>query len=111
MSYQCSDPPSRSYLLCATPRTGSTLLCETFRAAGRLGRPKEYFEFLKDTGLPRQPSQYFTGLAGGTDGYARILELLGRPTVRIDLRAIMQRRQRGYQYYVDRVLRMGTTVN
>jgi len=111
MTYQCPDPPSRCYLLCATPRTGSTFLCETLRATGKLGRPEEYFECLKDTGLPRQPSQYFNGLAGGTGGYDRIMELLGRPTLSIDLQAIMQRRQRGYRHYLDDVLRTGKTDN
>lgn len=51
--------PERSYLVCATPRSGSTLLCETLKATGVAGRPEEYFEALLDTGLPRQPAEYF----------------------------------------------------
>jgi trehalose 2-sulfotransferase len=48
--------------VCATPRSGSTLLCETLTATGVAGRPAEFFESLRSTGLPRQPRQYFCGL-------------------------------------------------
>jgi trehalose 2-sulfotransferase len=54
--------PTRSYLVCATPRSGSTLLCETLLGTGVAGRPREYFEALKETGLPRRPREYFWGL-------------------------------------------------
>lgn len=48
-----------SYFVCATPRTGSTLLCDMLMNSGIAGYPEEYFEFLKETGLPRQPIEYF----------------------------------------------------
>jgi LPS sulfotransferase NodH len=48
-----------SYLVCATQRSGSTLLCELLRATDVAGAPDEYFEGLRETGLPRQPRQYF----------------------------------------------------
>ena len=48
-----------SYLVCATQRSGSTLLCELLRATDVAGMPDEYFERLRETGLPRQPRQYF----------------------------------------------------
>jgi LPS sulfotransferase NodH len=48
-----------SYLVCATQRSGSTLLCELLRATDVAGVPDEYFERLCDTGLARQPRQYF----------------------------------------------------
>jgi trehalose 2-sulfotransferase len=48
-----------SYLVCATQRSGSTLLCELLRATDVAGVPDEYFERLRETGLPRQPRQYF----------------------------------------------------
>jgi trehalose 2-sulfotransferase len=48
-----------SYMVCATQRSGSTLLCELLRATDVAGAPDEYFEGLRETGLPRQPRQYF----------------------------------------------------
>lgn len=48
-----------SYLVCSTQRSGSTLLCELLRATEVAGVPDEYFERLRETGLPRQPQQYF----------------------------------------------------
>jgi LPS sulfotransferase NodH len=54
--------PSRCYLVCATPRSGSTLLCETLLGTELAGRPREYFEELKETGVPRRPREYFWGL-------------------------------------------------
>src|ERR1700677_1589135 len=48
-----------SYLVCATQRSGSTLLCELLRATDVAGAPDEYFERLRETGLPRHPHQYF----------------------------------------------------
>ena len=48
-----------SYLVCATQRSGSTLLCELLRATEVAGVPDEYFENLRQTGLARQPQQYF----------------------------------------------------
>jgi LPS sulfotransferase NodH len=55
--------PRLSYLVCATPRSGSTLLCETLIETGVAGRPREYFERLPGSGLPRQPREYLSGVA------------------------------------------------
>jgi trehalose 2-sulfotransferase len=51
--------PAASYVICATPRSGSTLLCEVFKDTGVAGFPAEHFELLLETGLPRQPRDYF----------------------------------------------------
>jgi LPS sulfotransferase NodH len=56
------SPPATAYLVCATPRSGSTLLCETLRATGVAGSPREHFEVLRHSGLPRQPREYLAGL-------------------------------------------------
>jgi LPS sulfotransferase NodH len=48
-----------SYVVCATPRSGSTLLCKLLAATAVAGRPEEYFERLRHSGLPRQPREYF----------------------------------------------------
>jgi LPS sulfotransferase NodH len=53
---------SSSYVVCATPRSGSTLLCALLGATGVAGRPEEYFERLRHSGLPRQPREYFDGV-------------------------------------------------
>src|SRR4051812_2522444 len=51
--------PSLVYFVCATPRSGSTLLCKSLAATGVAGRPEEYFERLRHSGLPREPREYF----------------------------------------------------
>jgi trehalose 2-sulfotransferase len=102
---------TKSYLLCATPRSGSTLLCEILSSSGRLGRPQEYFELLKDTGLPRQPAQYFNPRALEERQYRRLLGLLGVDQgVRVDLAQLAELRER-YREYLLRVLECGTTDN
>ncbi|MFY9488913.1 MAG: Stf0 family sulfotransferase [Solirubrobacterales bacterium] len=53
----------RAYFVCATQRSGSTLLCELLKATGVAGRPGEFFEQLRSTGMPRQGRQYFEGIA------------------------------------------------
>jgi len=45
-----------SFLVCATQRSGSTLLCELLKGSEVAGVPDEFFEALRSTGLPRQPS-------------------------------------------------------
>ncbi|HEX7289934.1 MAG TPA: Stf0 family sulfotransferase [Conexibacter sp.] len=72
-------PPDLAYVVCATPRSGSTLLCEMLRATGVAGNPREHFERLRHSGLPRQPREYLAGV-----GDPSVLELLaplapGRP--------------------------------
>jgi LPS sulfotransferase NodH len=54
--------PSISYLVCATQRSGSTLLCELLKGTGVAGRPEEFFEAVRDTGLPPHPGDYLVGL-------------------------------------------------
>jgi|tagenome__1003787_1003787.scaffolds.fasta_scaffold20902019_2 LPS sulfotransferase NodH len=51
-----------AYVVCATPRSGSTLLCELLASTAVAGRPQEYFERLRHSGLPRQPREYFEGV-------------------------------------------------
>jgi LPS sulfotransferase NodH len=53
--------PRLSYFVCATPRSGSTLLCRSLAATGVAGKPEEYFERLRHSGLPREPREYFNG--------------------------------------------------
>jgi LPS sulfotransferase NodH len=53
---------SSSYLVCATQRSGSTLLCELLKGTGVAGCPEEFFEAMRDTGLPPHPGDYLTGL-------------------------------------------------
>jgi trehalose 2-sulfotransferase len=52
----------RTYFVCATPRSGSTLLCRSLATTGVAGRPEEYFERLRHSGLPREPREYFKGV-------------------------------------------------
>lgn len=100
----------RSYLLCATPRSGSTLLCEILAGTGQMGRPKEYFEYLKDTGLPRQPSQYFCSTGMHPKQIDSILALLGFPEVKVD-RHRAERMRGNYSEYLSHTLRLGCTAN
>ena len=61
---QVPGHPRLSYLICTTPRSGSTLLCELLEGTGIAGRPDEYFQQLRSTGLPMSPRDY---LGGGAD--------------------------------------------
>jgi LPS sulfotransferase NodH len=54
--------PHTSYLICATQRSGSTLLCELLKNTHLAGYPEEYFDALKQTGVPERPLEYFTGV-------------------------------------------------
>ena len=51
-----------SYLVCATQRSGSTLMCELLKATGVAGLPLEYFEAMRDTGIPPHPGDFLHGL-------------------------------------------------
>ena len=70
--------PADSYLICTTPRSGSTLLCELLECTGIAGRPDEYFQQLRSTGLPMTPRDYLDGVAADLlpplDGHAHQLE-------------------------------------
>ena len=54
--------PASSYLVCATQRSGSTLLCELLKGTGVAGCPEEFFEAVRDTGLPPHPGDFLVGL-------------------------------------------------
>ncbi|HWT23816.1 MAG TPA: Stf0 family sulfotransferase [Solirubrobacteraceae bacterium] len=60
--------PSLVYFVCATPRSGSSLLCTSLAATGVAGKPEEYFERLRHSGLPREPREYFDGADGDVVG-------------------------------------------
>src|SRR3954447_2458778 len=62
---------TKSLLVCATPRSGSTLLCALLDGTGVAGRPREFFERLAHSGLPRQPREYFEQVED-----SKLLELL-----------------------------------
>lgn len=53
---------TRSYLVCATQRSGSTLLCELLKDTGVAGRPEEYFEANRETGIPPHPRDFLGAL-------------------------------------------------
>jgi LPS sulfotransferase NodH len=76
-----------------------------------MGVPQEYFEFLKETGLPRQPAQYFTPCEEPAWNTARIAELLGFQKLRIDLHKVADYQRLEYQQYVSHVLVKGKTGN
>ncbi|NMO03923.1 sulfotransferase [Gordonia sp. TBRC 11910] len=59
-SSRASSP--RSYLVCASQRSGSTLLVETLRSSGVAGHPQEFFQYLSQTSLAPQPSDWFVGV-------------------------------------------------
>ena len=99
----------KAYLVCATPRTGSTLICEMLRESGGLGSPREYFECLKGTGLPRQPAEYF-GRGKGPE-VSRWMGQLDLPVIRSCRRRMKEYQLYGYRRYLPRILRLGTTSN
>jgi trehalose 2-sulfotransferase len=98
--------PRQAYLVCATPRSGSTLFCEALNHTSIAGRPNEYFEALKETGLPRQPSEYFE-----MPEDAAILDILGRPSRRVDHAQLARWRGPAYADYLAKILEAGTTPN
>ncbi len=105
--------PRQSYLICATPRSGSTLFCEILLNSGIAGRPREYFEFLKETGLPRQAEEYFRSSNPDTENahINEILQLLGNPVIRKDEERLAQWAGMGYENYLKSVIEEATTSN
>src|SRR3954463_7138854 len=113
--------PRLTYFVCATPRSGSTLLCKSLAATGVAGKPEEYFERLRHSGLPREPREYFDG---GVD--AAVLDLLpetrtGDPA-QTDLELVLPRCHEEaptpngvfgsklmWNYFDDLLARLGTT--
>ncbi|HCI80332.1 MAG TPA: hypothetical protein DHW02_11655 [Ktedonobacter sp.] len=99
-----------SYLVCATPRSGSTFFCESMSATMIAGKPKEYFEQLQETGLPRQPHEYFETFVAQRKGQDIAL-VLGPKSRYIDEEWLTRFHGAGYAAYIDKVLAEGTTAN
>jgi trehalose 2-sulfotransferase len=89
----------RTYFVCATPRSGSTLLCRSLAETGVAGRPEEYFERLRHSGLPREPREYFEGI-GDPSFLALLPETRSGDPADADLERV-----------VPRALAAGTTPN
>jgi trehalose 2-sulfotransferase len=58
-----TETANSSYFICTTPRSGSTLLCELLEGTGVAGRPDEYFQQLRTTGMPMTARDYLDGVA------------------------------------------------
>ena len=99
-----------SYLVCATPRSGSTFFCESMSATMIAGKPKEYFEQLQETGLPRQPHEYFETFVAQREGQGIDL-VLGPKSRYIDEEWVTRFHGSGYAAYLEQVLAKGTTPN
>ena len=99
--------PTRSYLICSTPRSGSTLLCEALTATGVAGRPEEYYQHRRKTGLPRRPLEYFEDIDS-----PEIRSILGDYT-RVDDEPTLYdpRRFPDYRAYLDWTMEQATTPN
>lgn len=99
--------PTRSYLICSTPRSGSTLLCEALTATGVAGRPEEYYQHRRKTGLPRRPLEYFEDVES-----PEIAAILGDYT-RVDDEPSLYdpRRFPDYRAYIDWTMEQATTPN
>ncbi len=99
--------PVQSYLIASTPRSGSTLLCEALTNTGVAGRPEEYYQHRRKTGLPRRPREYFEDAET-----PEIVSILGGYT-RIDdeLTLYDPRRFSTYRDYLDWTIAQATTSN
>jgi LPS sulfotransferase NodH len=95
----------RSYLVCATQRSGSTLLCELLGATGVAGRPEEFFEAVRATGLPPHPGDYLAGLPRTGVGIRDDLTPAQAP-VYSSLKGIDD-----YRRHLERTFAWGTTGN
>jgi LPS sulfotransferase NodH len=100
-----SGNPTNSYLICTTPRSGSTLLCEMLAGTGVAGRPDEYFQQLRATGLPMTARDYLDGVA------ADLVPHPGHETTLEQHTLYDPRRFAGFEEYVEWVLRRATTPN
>jgi len=96
--------PSRSYVVCATPRSGSTLLCQSLVQTGAAGRPEEFFEARRGTGVPRHGREWFEGTALDLDAFLDDDRDPQAPSYS-DLRGI------SYDEHLRRTLELGTTPN
>jgi LPS sulfotransferase NodH len=93
-----TDTPRLAYFVCATPRSGSSLLCTSLAATGVAGKPEEYFERLRHSGLPREPREYFDGVD------PEVLEILAETLTGDPAAADLERE-------LPRYLEEGTTPN
>jgi LPS sulfotransferase NodH len=97
--------PRTSYLICTTPRSGSTLLCELLADSGVAGRPDEYFQQLRTTGLPMMPADYLDGVAADLVPAADRAGRLEQHTL------YDPRRFETFAAYVEWVVERATTAN
>jgi LPS sulfotransferase NodH len=95
----------RSYLVCATQRSGSTLLCELLKDTGVAGRPEEYFEARRETGLPPHPGDYLGDLPRTGAGIRDDLSPPQAPP-HSSLQGLTS-----YREHLERTFRLGTTAN
>jgi LPS sulfotransferase NodH len=97
-------PPELTYLVCATPRSGSTLLCHTLASTGVAGRPEEFFEARRESGIPRRPREYFDD--------APFLDVSGVPDVDPPAPGYSDvRRVQDWREHLAGAVRHGTTPN
>jgi trehalose 2-sulfotransferase len=114
--------PRLTYFVCATPRSGSTLLCKAIAATGVAGKPEEYFERLRHSGLPREPREYFDGAQVPPEVLARLPETRTADPAAADLgRELPRYLAEGttpngvfgaklmWSYFGDLLARLGTT--
>ena len=91
--------------MCATPRSGSTLLAKSLSQTGVAGRPEEYFEARRSTGVPRYGREWFEDAPGiDLDPFIDDATERSAPPYS-DLRGIP------YDEHLARTLRDGTTAN
>jgi LPS sulfotransferase NodH len=100
-----NEQRANSYLICTTPRSGSTLLCELLTATGVAGRPDEYFQQLRSTGMPMTPRDYLAGVAPD------IVPVEDREGELEQHELFDPRRFARFEEYVDWVVRRATTSN
>ncbi|MFZ0040351.1 MAG: Stf0 family sulfotransferase [Solirubrobacteraceae bacterium] len=92
-------------MVCATQRSGSTLLCELLKETGVAGRPEEYYEATRDTGLPPHPGDYLRGLPP-TGARIRKDPSPSEAPAYSSLEGLVS-----YREHLDRSFKLGTTDN
>ncbi|MET0817952.1 MAG: Stf0 family sulfotransferase [Solirubrobacteraceae bacterium] len=97
--------PQRALVICATPRSGSTLLCELLKGTGVAGRPEEYFEARRETGLPPHPGDFLAGLPRTGVG----IRDDATPPHAPEYSSLVG--LKSYREHLARTLRLGTTAN
>ncbi len=94
-----------AYLVCATQRSGSTLMCELLKSTGVAGVPLEYFEAMRDTGIPPHPGDFLEGLPATGLGIRADPEPPAAPAYS-SLQGLTD-----YRQHLERSLAQGTTAN